>query len=191
MIISRLKNLPKLPSSIDEIKIEGEWAQTSNKERFLITDSRNEKDRSIVFSSKTGLEILSASKRWHADGTFETSTKFFYQFYIIHAWFKGAMFPCAFILLTGKDFAIYKMMISKLIEEALLNKFVLKPEEILIDFEHAAIKAFTHYFPDVTIMGCFFHFGQCLYRNLCLHGMKSQYANDEKLSSKNTVFVTK
>ena len=65
------------------------------------------------------------------------------------------------------------MMISKLIEEALLNKLVLKPEEILIDFEHAAIKTLTHYFPDVTIMGCYFHFGQCLYRNLCFHGMKS------------------
>ncbi len=69
------------------------------------------------------------------------------------------------------------MMISKLIEEALLIKLVLKPEEILINFEHA----FTHYFPDVTIMGCYFNFGQCLYRNLCLHGMKSQYTNDEKL----------
>ena len=33
----RLKNLPKLPATIEEINIEEEWAQTSNNERFLIS----------------------------------------------------------------------------------------------------------------------------------------------------------
>ncbi len=91
------------------------------------------------------------------------------------------MFPCAFILLTAKDCNSYKAIISKLIEEALVIKCVLRPNEILIDFEKAAINAFSHFFPDVMIMGCFFHFGQCLFKNLCLHGMKSQYGHDEKL----------
>ena len=96
----RLKNLPKLPMTIEEIKIEGEWSQTSNKERFLVSNAGSD---NIVFSSKVGLEILSLSKRWHADGTFETAPKSFYQFYIIHGWYKNVMFPCAFVLLTAKD----------------------------------------------------------------------------------------
>ena len=31
------------------------------------------------------------------------------------------------------------------------------------------------------IIGFFFHFGQSLFKNLCLHGMKSQYGQDVKL----------
>ena len=50
-----------------------------------------------------------------------------------------------------------------------------------MDFEKAAIKAFSHFFPDAMIIGCFFHFGQSLFKNLCLHGMKSQYGQDVKL----------
>ena len=68
----RLKNLPKLPTNLEEIKIEGEWSLTSNKERFLISSAGSSNDKAIVFCSQVGLKILSVSKRWHADGTFET-----------------------------------------------------------------------------------------------------------------------
>ena len=103
-----------------------------------------------------------------------------YQFYIIHGWYKNVMFPCAFVLLTAKDCDSYKAMISKLIEEALLIKCILRPNEVLLDFKKAAINAFSHFF-QVMILGCFFHFGECLFKNLCLHGMKTQYGHDEKL----------
>ena len=72
----RLKNVPKLPTSADEVKIEGEWAL--KKEKFLRFDVSNDKDRAIIFCSNVGLEILSLAKRWHSDGTFETTTKLFY-----------------------------------------------------------------------------------------------------------------
>ena len=177
----RLKNVPKLPTSADEVKIEGEWALTTTKEKFLRFDVSNDKDRAIIFCSNVGLEILSLAKRWHSDGTFETTTKFFYQLYIIHGWYKGVMFPCAYILLTRKDINLYKLVIRNLIELGLENKLILRPEEILTDFEQAAITAFGHYFPNASILGCFFHFGQSLYRNLCLHGMKTKYMTDDAL----------
>ena len=74
------------------------------------------------------------------------------------------MFPCAYILLTGKDTNLYKLVIRNLIELGLENKLILRPEEILTDFEQAAITAFSHYFPNSSILGCFFHFGQTLYQ---------------------------
>ena len=46
-----------------------------------------------------------------------------------------------------------------------MERFVLNPEYILVDFELAAIAALEHHFPNVEIKGCYFHFAQCLWRN--------------------------
>ena len=64
--------------------------------------------------------------------------------------------PCVFILLTAKD-------CNSFIKEALVIKCVLRPNEDEVDFEKAAINGFSHFFPDVMIMGCFFHLGHCLF----------------------------
>ena len=39
-----------------------------------------------------------------------------------------------------------------------------RPEFISIDFEHQAIQAFIFCLPLATILGCWFRFGQCLFR---------------------------
>ena len=144
----------------------------------MVSQTKNEKDSAIIFYSKIGLEILSKAKRWHSDGTFETTPAFFYQFYILYGWY---MFPCAFILLTGKNQEIYKLAIQELINNSLANRFSLRPEEILTDFERAIINVYDYFFPHARIYGCWFHFGQCLYMKLCEIGLKNQYSTDSQL----------
>lgn len=57
----------------------------------------------------------------------------------------------------------------------------LNPEVVLIDFEKAAQNAYEHHFPNVRLIGCFFHFGQALFKYLkdeCK--LSSEYqANDD------------
>ena len=36
-------------------------------------------------------------------------------------------------------------------------------------------------FPQSGLIGCFFHFGQCLFRNFCDFGLKACYSKDEEL----------
>ena len=43
----------------------------------------------------------------------------------------------------------------------------------MIDYEQAAIKAIKKNFPEVVINGCYFHFGQCLWRNLQSQGLQA------------------
>ena len=57
-------------------------------------------------------------------------------------------------------------MLNELKKAVLEIKLEFRPEFILIDFEYAAIKAFIFCFPNAKILGCWFHFGQCLFRKL-------------------------
>jgi hypothetical protein len=57
-----------------------------------------------------------------------------------------------------------------------------RPEFILIDFEHQAIQAFIFCLPLATILGCWFRFGQCLFRKIVDLGLKVQYKEDEDLN---------
>ena len=51
----------------------------------------------------------------------------------------------------------------------------------MIDFAHGGINAFRLFFKDTKIIGCFSHFGQCLWRKLVESGLQSAYAEDEEL----------
>ena len=64
--------------------------------------------------------------------------------------------PCVFILLTAKDCNSYKAIISKLIEEALVIKCVLRPNEVLIDL--SSNKCLFPFFPRCHDYGLFLPF---------------------------------
>jgi hypothetical protein len=74
-------------------------------------------------------------------------------------------------------------MISELISGCRSLKLDLKPQRIIIDFEQGAISAFQYFFPRSTVIGCFFHFGQYLFRALVSVGLKEAYGKDETLQS--------
>ena len=56
-----------------------------------------------------------------------------------------------------------------------------KPEFVSLDFEMEAIQAFLFCFHTLKIIGCWFHFGQCLFRKIVEIGLKTQYGDDEDL----------
>ncbi len=49
----------------------------------------------------------------------------------------------------------------------------------MIDFELAAIASIRDLFPGVVITGCYFHFGQALYRRLQQEGLQNAYAEED------------
>ena len=57
----------------------------------------------------------------------------------------------------------------------------MKPEIVMLDFEHEAINAFGFHFPFSLIKACFLHLGQSFYRRLCAEGLKEQYKADLEL----------
>ena len=91
---SRAKTIPKLPSSQEEINIDGPWSRTLAGERFLLCDDTDPHgNRIIVFATDANLMKLCASERVFSDGTFYSCSTFFSQLYTLHAKVNGTVFP--------------------------------------------------------------------------------------------------
>ena len=66
----RSKNSKTNASSLSDVVV-NDTKTKNGKFNFLIYDN-HKKNRILVFVSKTGLQILSESDKWHSDGTFHT-----------------------------------------------------------------------------------------------------------------------
>jgi len=49
----------------------------------------------------------------------------------------------------------------------------------MTDFKQAMLNAFRSVFPSVSRSGCFYHFSQCIYRQVQQHGLQNDYARLE------------
>jgi len=64
----------KIPKTLEDIDLSSEkYCKTKDKRQFLLSHKKD----MIIYASKYQLEILSASQRWHIDGTFDASPKQF------------------------------------------------------------------------------------------------------------------
>ena len=52
----------------------------------------------------------------------------------------------------------------------------------MLDFERAAINAMAQHFPPAELQGCFFHFGQAIWRHIQSFGLQQRYTNEEEFA---------
>ena len=97
------------------------YINTNDNKRYKLFDTLDSQ-RMICYSSNVGLEILSKSKEWHADGTFRSARKY-KQLYHIHAWLNGHIYLCAKTFLKNKDELTYDRMLQLLKSNALYAGF--------------------------------------------------------------------
>lgn len=113
------------------------------------------------------------------DGTFKSSSTSFYQIYIIHGCFSGQSFPLIYCFLDSKTETTYTRMLA-IIKDVLLEKGVtFSPHKVQIDFERAMFNALRAEFSNVQISGCYFHFGQAIWRRVQNLGLVSLYKSDD------------
>ena len=179
---------PPLPKTLDELIFSlitrtQPFMQTLGApvKRFLLFDGYEGNQRLTIFCSDLQLETLAGAKKIGIDGTFKASPSLYEQLYIFQCWVKGECLPCAFVLLSGKKKTTYHRMILEIKNACMSKSLVFRPDSIIVDFEIGAIGAFVLHFPSINVVGCFFHYGQCLYRKLVELGLKSQFSQDIKL----------
>ena len=84
-----------------------------------------------MFASPDGIECLSNSENWHADGTFRVAAKYFYQLYVIQVWYKFRMIPCAWVLMNRRRKEDYVKVLKELNKAALAIGLQLMPKTTL------------------------------------------------------------
>jgi hypothetical protein len=166
------------PTSLHDLQIPMEFTHMAGGERFLQFDSGPGNDRILLFCTQKGLQLLQSSDNWFADGTFKTSPSLFVQLYTVHGIQSNKTIPAVFALLPDKRQNTY----SRLFEQIKCLIPQVHPKSVLTDFESAAMTAISLAFPSASIRGCFFHFAQCIYRQIQTSGLQVQYESDAEFA---------
>ena len=179
----RVANVPPEPSSLSSLEFPNIYMRTDKGLRFLLYDSGLDSgnQRIVVFGTDSNIQILNTSSVWLADGTFKCVPNLFYQLYVIHGLKSvtnpmkdGHLIPSLFILLPNKMETTYNKMwdqVKLLCPDAC-------PTHLIVDFEKAAINAFSRHYPLTQIKGCFFHLTQNIWRKVQEFGLQRKYQED-------------
>lgn len=171
-------NNPRAPATVGELLIPDQLRLTTDQRRFLLYDSgRGDVIRMLIFSTDQFLQTMQDAEHWMCDGTFKVSPNLFYQVYTVHALIRNNVIPCVFVLLPNKQKDTYSRMWS----EIKSLKPGLAPRSVQIDFELASKAALIEAFPQTHIYGCYFHFGQSLWRKIQENGLQQLYVQEENV----------
>lgn len=116
---------------------------------------------------------------WYAHRFLAQCMPLHFVFYIQYlSDFLGRRFdrfvPLVYVLASHKDVLTY----STIMEQLKIKEPSLNPKHAMVDFESAAIRGISIEFPGTEINGCFFHFTQCIWRNIQNLGLAAKYASD-------------
>lgn len=151
-----------VPHRREDIKLPEKFKRTNAGQDFLLFDSGTDNSRILVFTTHENLNFLKHSDVWLVDGTFKVAPVLFNQMFVIHSQRNGTTFPLVYCLTPNRTTETYKRIL-----DALINLCPgLAPTTIMSDFEMASINAFESNFPEAEKKGCFFHFNQCIFRQI-------------------------
>ncbi|XP_047037258.1 uncharacterized protein LOC124642701 [Helicoverpa zea] len=147
-------------------------------QNLLFAEYKDKKKRILVFAKKEMIKYLKESSKYFMDGTFKICPKCFCQVYTLHADIGSNeeyvnVVPVLYALLPDKTRATYEILFQMI--KSQVKEW--KPTHISMDFEVSAILAIRNLFPDVKIVGCYFHFNRSLWRKAKQLGL-----NKSKLS---------
>jgi hypothetical protein len=140
---------------------------------------READDRLIVMGDRHLVDGLQRAQVWIADGTFKVVPSIFFQLYSIHFEHAAGITPAGiYCLMASKSRLTYDKLM--LVLRSLMPNA--NPQRILLDFEMAAMNAFSASYPTAQISGCYFHLCQSIQRKVNDVGLKSEYESSRDVS---------
>ena len=148
-------------------------------EDMVLHDSGPGDNRIILMGCTELLDGLARAEVWLADGTFKVVPSIFFQLYSVHFDFGSGINPAAlYCMLPNKTKDTYGRMLVELQRLVPLAN----PRTILVDFERAAMNAFSAAYPNANVTGCYFHLCQSVIRKVNDVGLKQEYENNVEVS---------
>ena len=170
---AKVGNHPCNPTSLT-FDIPPQSTTLANGENCLLYDHGPGAGRFLIFSTQRSQEMLGQSSSWYIDITFKVVPGIFFQLLSIHARMgSGWSFPAVFVLMPNKSRSSYETVFDE------LNRLKpgLMPDNVMVDFELALIRAIEVKFPSSYVRGCFFHYCQAIFRKVSQEGLATQYSD--------------
>lgn len=177
---SRSSMIPEIPDSIDDVDINGQWAETWNNEQFLV---HQDNDWGLaIFATEDNLRVLRRCRHFFMDATFRTCPKPYTQVFNIIGIYKGHTLCLATALMTNRTVADYRRVLFVIRREVRrVSRHRWRPTNMTCDFEQAIISAVGTEFPNIEIGGCYFHFTNNMWKHVQDLGLARAYRQDEQL----------
>ena len=132
----------------------------------------------VIFLSLSIMALLGEATTIGSDGTFRSSPVLFQQVYTIHVYYQGHSFPFAYVLMTHRNMVLYNEVLRHIKDTIVMEYPAFDLANIkfcMSDFEPAILGAMTMAFPAATAKGCWFHYGQAIYRKASELGLSPSY----------------
>ena len=110
---------PSVPDSLDDLTIDGEWAQTiqDEPETFVIYENSPDTNaRIIVFASARAIRLLASANTWFVDGTFAMAPKGFMPLYVIRVSLGNTAVSTVYTVLQRKSLSSYMELFQAVID---------------------------------------------------------------------------
>lgn len=170
----RRKTYPAIPHSVNDVVIDGPWADTWTGKRFLC--HQDNCWGIAIYMTKRDAARLSRCREIFVDGTFKICPKPYVQVLTVHGLYYGRVLPFAFCLLRSKEVGVYRQVFHHLkcrIRRATRRAF--RPQRVVCDFELSLLTALETELPGAARKGCYFHFCQSLWRRIQTLGLARGY----------------
>ncbi|KZS21185.1 Uncharacterized protein APZ42_011937 [Daphnia magna] len=131
----------------------------------------------FVFISPKLLPEIAQTIELQADGTFKSLPLFFKQLFTLHVSRFGQVYPFAFVLMNKKTRQLYDAVLDKILTvyDDLYPDVYLNVERLMSDFENAIQSSCEQAFVGCTCIGCWFHYGQAIWRRVQKYGLTGAY----------------
>ena len=133
---TKVSQLPPVPISIDEVVIEGPWAQTWLNERYLL---HNDNDWGIsVFATDKNLRVLQQCRELYMDGTFRSCPAPYTQLFTILGKYHGFVVPLVMVLMENRQIGHYRQVLQVIAQKVRqISHHRWRPRMVICDFEEA------------------------------------------------------
>ncbi|KAL8606197.1 hypothetical protein ACOMHN_053469 [Nucella lapillus] len=178
---ARAAIMPAISRTIEDVQVEGPWAETWNQDRFLL---HSDNDWGIlIFATDENLSLVQRCRNLYMDGTLKSCPRPYMQVFTIFGRFNGFVVPFVHVLMERKTVGHYRQVFQAL--KAAVRRVThhrLRPALVVYDFEEALHTAVETEFPGVNVGGCYFHFNQSLWRRLQHLGLAGPYHENDRLA---------
>jgi len=161
--------LPEIPKSIDQVFLQLKEMKNNsymykNQNFVYIPDT----DDFICLTTQENLNFMvNNCNEYFTDRTIDYAPKFFLQMYTIYSMKNGFYLPLVYFFLKNKTKntyeAIWKFLNNLCVK---LCSFPLTVQTLYLDFDKNEHEAAINVFPGVTLIGCHFHYHQCLWHKV-------------------------
>ncbi|XP_064648761.1 uncharacterized protein LOC135500972 [Lineus longissimus] len=177
---TRVSQLPEIPVEVEDVVIEGQWAETWLQERFLL---HQDNDLGIaLFAPDANLTALQQCREIYMDGTFRCCPRPYVQFFTIIGRYRGWIVPLVTVLMANRNIGCYRQVLTAVKRQVrLITHRRWQPQIVICDFEQALINAVETELPNADVRGCYFHFTQNLWRRVQELGLAVPYRRNRRL----------